>query len=94
MRQGPDWAPQKRRALSCASLGKQRASGEGKRGMPPLFAPGLGAQGHIGKAMQYPHPFSFQSDIDDDMGFACRVIAAAGPFVSIWRRRQVKALKA
>jgi len=92
--QGPEWAPQRQRARSMASLGRQRATGSARRGLPALLPAGLGCREHVDQCLQLPHPFSQRAPVDDDMAFACRMTAILGPYVVIWRRRQIKAIKA
>jgi hypothetical protein len=88
MEMPPDWAGQRERAKLNASLGRQRAPGDSKRGLDHLLPPGLGPEAHWKEACTLDSPFRLDQAIDKDLVFAAKAIATFGPAIRHWREEQ------
>ena len=58
-----------------------------------MLTPGLGPEEHIRSALNMQHPYHTDFRSDDDLEFAARVLAWAGPFWAVWRQRQIRAIQ-
>ena len=89
---GPSWQTQQQQAKSYARLGIHRAAASRRRGLHMLMQPGLGPEEHMLEAQKLESPFCTVAWPDDDIAFAAEAIAVWGPWIGVWRRRQVESL--
>ena len=88
---GPSWQTQQQQAKSYARLGIQRAATSSRRAHM-LMQPRLGPEEHMLEAQKLESPFCTVAWPDDDIAFAAEAIAVWGPWIGVWRRRQMESL--
>ena len=75
----PDWAMERHRALTQASVGRQSRSSTSLRGIPSAIQPGVGKSEHLRLAANLESPFTADPPMDDDLLFGCLLYTSPSP---------------